>query len=84
MAFVTAIGDIFPLVTAITDTNVSNGCDNGAVTCFSVQIIQAKIICMTHSNFIRNFALDSVKKFAHHEIPRKCLNDGFRNPLKPH
>ena len=32
MAFVTAIGDIFPLVTAITDTNVSNGCDNGAVT----------------------------------------------------
>ena len=31
MAFVTAIGDIFPLVTAITDTNVSNGCDNGAV-----------------------------------------------------
>ena len=32
MAFVTAIGDIFPLVTAIADTNVSNGCDNGAVT----------------------------------------------------
>ena len=31
MAFVTAIGDIFPLVTAIADTNVSNGCDNGAV-----------------------------------------------------
>ena len=32
MAFVTAIGDIFTLVTAIADTNVSNGCDNGAVT----------------------------------------------------
>ena len=32
MAFVTAIGDIFSFVTAIADTNVGNGCDNGAVT----------------------------------------------------
>ena len=38
MAFVTAIGDIFPLVTAITDTNVSNGCDNGAVIYFYVYV----------------------------------------------
>ena len=37
MAFVTAIGDIFPLVTAIADTNVSNGCDNGAVNEFVCQ-----------------------------------------------
>ena len=34
MAFVTAIGDVFSFVTAIADTNVSNGCDNGAVTNF--------------------------------------------------
>ena len=38
MAFVTAIGDIFPLVTAITDTNVSNGCDNGAVKFYPVPL----------------------------------------------
>ena len=39
MAFVTAIGDVFSFVTAIADTNVSNGCDNGAVIRYRHRIL---------------------------------------------
>jgi hypothetical protein len=54
MAFVTAIGDIFSFVTAIADTNVGNGCDNGAVTTtqpssshfFTTKVMKfAKLVC---------------------------------------
>ena len=46
MAFATAIGDIFPLVTAITDTNVSNGCDNGAVKVIAMDLDWSKSLEM--------------------------------------